>query len=98
MSIDAATQHLHALAVSLASAGINGGPGNSARLSELGITTVALLITLTRHAVDLPHMAGSMIGIAEAMRDAPEIAQVIYKQRHSHDALMTSLRPALYGR
>ena len=74
------------------------GPGNSARLSELGITTVALLITLTRHAVDLPHMAGSMIGIAEAMRDAPEIAQVIYTQRHSHDALMTSLRPALYRR
>ena len=62
------------------------------------ITGDTYVASLTRRASDLPYMAGSMIGIAEAMRDAPEIAQVIYTQRHSHDALMTSLRPALYGR
>ena len=29
--------------------------------------------SLTRRAVDLPYMAGNMIGIADAMRDSPEM-------------------------
>ena len=43
MMYDVATQHLHAIAVSLAGAGIDTSWQN--RLTELGITTVALLIT-----------------------------------------------------
>ena len=34
--------------------------------------------SLTRRAVDLPYMAGNMIGIADAMRDSPEITGDIY--------------------
>ena len=31
--------------------------------------------SLTRRAVDLPYMAGNMIGIAHAMRDSPEMVR-----------------------
>ena len=34
--------------------------------------------SLTRRAVDLPYMAGNMIGIAHARRDSPEITGDIY--------------------
>ena len=49
---------------------------------------------LTRRAVDLPYMAGNMIGIADAMRDSPEITGDIYTASCTRRAVL----PALHGR
>ena len=50
--------------------------------------------SLTRRAVDLPYMAGNMIGIADAMRDSPEITGDIYTASCTRRAVL----PALHGR
>ena len=50
--------------------------------------------SFTRRVVDLPYMAGNMIGIADAMRDSPEITGDIYTASCTRRAVL----PALHGR
>jgi hypothetical protein len=47
--------------------------------------------SLVRHTVDLPYKVGSIMGIADAMCDSPDMTGDIYSQRHLHDAQLTCL-------